>query len=58
MCYSFLPADGVEQLINLRGRLRDRLSENQEVVGTDEAFFEDEQARDFWMSLYNERSNA
>jgi superfamily II DNA or RNA helicase len=58
MCYSFLPADGVEQLINLRGRLRDRLSENQEVVGTDEAFFEDEQARDFLMNLYNERSGV
>jgi hypothetical protein len=43
LCYSFLPADGVEQLINLRGRLRDRLRQNQEVVGTDEAFFEDEE---------------
>jgi superfamily II DNA or RNA helicase len=38
LCYSFLPAEGVERLINLRGRLRDRLSENQEVVGTDEPF--------------------
>lgn len=38
LCYSFLPADGVEQLINLRGRLRQRLRENAEVVGTDEAF--------------------
>jgi len=43
-CYSFLPADGVEQLIGLRARIRQRLQENAEVVGTDEAFFEDEAA--------------
>jgi len=43
-CYSFLPADGVERLINLRGRITQRLHENAEVVGTDEAFFEDEDA--------------
>ncbi len=43
-CYSFLPADGVEKLINLRSRINQRLHENAEVVGTDEAFFEDEDA--------------
>ncbi|MDB9494582.1 phospholipase D-like domain-containing protein [Spirulina major CS-329] len=58
LCYSFLPADGVERLINLRGRLRDRLSENQDVVGTDEAFFEDEQVRDVLLNLYHERSGV
>ena len=42
-CYSFLPADGVEQLIQLRARIRQRLKENAEVVGTDEEFFDDEQ---------------
>jgi len=52
LCYSFLPAEGVERLINLRGRLRDRLNENQAVVGTDEAFFEDEQAREMLRNLY------
>lgn len=57
-CYSFLPAEGVEQLINLRGRLRDRLQENQEVVGTDEAFFEDEDKRDMLLNLYNEKSGV
>lgn len=41
-CYSFLPADGVERLIKLRSRITLRLRENAEVVGTDEAFFEDE----------------
>ena len=58
LCYSFLPADGVERLINLRGRLRDRLKENQDVVGTDEAFFEDDQTREILSNLYNERSGV
>ena len=58
LCYSFLPADGVERLINLRGRLRDRLKENQDVVGTDEAFFEDDQTREMLSNLYNERSGV
>jgi superfamily II DNA or RNA helicase len=43
LCYSFLPADGVERIIRLRARVRQRLQENAEVVGTDEAFFEDDQ---------------
>lgn len=42
LCYSFIPADGVERLINLRSRVLDRLRENGEVVGSDEVFFEDE----------------
>lgn len=46
LCYSFLPADGVERIINLRGRVRQRLRENAEVVGTDEAFFDDEDNSD------------
>lgn len=58
LCYSFLPAEGVERLINLRGRLRDRLNANQEVVGTDEAFFEDEQGREVLLNLYHERSGV
>ena len=41
-CYSFLPAEGVERLIRLRERVLQRLKQNAEVVGTDEAFFEDE----------------
>lgn len=45
LCYSFLPADGVEKLIKLRARITQRLHENAEVVGTDEAFFEDEDAQ-------------
>ena len=45
LCYSFLPADGVERIIRLRARVRQRLQENAEVVGTDEAFFEDDRRR-------------
>jgi superfamily II DNA/RNA helicase len=35
-CYTFLPAEGVERIIRLRARVRQRLQENAEVVGTDE----------------------
>ena len=56
LCYSFLPADGVENLINLRSRVRQRLHENSEVVGTDEAFFEDEQEKQKLLDLYHEKS--
>jgi superfamily II DNA or RNA helicase len=56
LCYSFLPADGVENLIRLRARVRKRLHENAEVVGTDEAFFEDEKERQKLLDLYHEKS--
>ncbi|EYB66521.1 hypothetical protein DEIPH_ctg103orf0050 [Deinococcus phoenicis] len=53
--YSFLPSDGVERLINLRARVRQRLLENAEVVGTDERFFEDDEAQKLF-DLYHEKS--
>ena len=56
LCYSFLPAEGVENLIRLRARVRQRLHENAEVVGTDEAFFEDEQERERLLDLYHEKA--
>ncbi|MCY4090699.1 MAG: helicase-related protein [Caldilineaceae bacterium] len=55
LCYSFLPAEGIERLIRLRARVRTRLNENAEVVGTDEAFFEDEDTRAVY-DLYNEQA--
>lgn len=55
LCYSFLPTEGVERIINLRLRLRQRLQENAEVVGTDEAFFEDDSDQVI-LDLYNEKS--
>jgi superfamily II DNA or RNA helicase len=56
LCYSFLPADGVERIIRLRNRVRQRLTENAEVVGSDEAFFEGETAAPSMFDLYNERA--
>ena len=56
LCHSFLPADGVERIINLRNRVRTRLRENAEVVGADEAFFEDESDSQAIVNLYNERT--
>ena len=59
-CYSFLPADGVEALIQLRARIRQRLNENAEVVGTDEEFFDDEQQEEAntLRNLYTEQSRV
>jgi len=55
-CYSFLPTEGVERILGLRLRVRQRLKENAEVVGADEAFFEDEQDDQVVVDLYNEKS--
>lgn len=57
LCYSFLPADGVERIIRLRERVRRRLQENAEVVGSDEAFFEDDANNQVVVDLYHEKSN-
>jgi len=56
LCYSFLPAEGVERIIRLRGRVRQRLQENAEVVGTDEEFFEDDVKGQPIIDLYNEKA--
>ncbi|GBE35362.1 ATP-dependent helicase HepA [bacterium BMS3Bbin06] len=56
ICYSFLPADGVERIIKLRSRVRRRLHENAEVVGTDEAFFEDDHDEQIILDLYHEKA--
>lgn len=56
LCYSFLPADGVERIIRLRARVRQRLQENAEVVGTDESFFEDDGDNQAVLDLYHEKS--
>ena len=56
LCYSFWPADGVERIINLRNRVRTRLRQNAEVVGTDEAFFEDEASDQIVRDLFTEKS--
>ncbi len=56
LCHSFMPADGVERIINLRNRVRERLRENAEVIGTDEEFFEDDQDDRPIINLYNEQT--
>ena len=56
LCYSFLPAEGVERIIHLRARVRQRLQENAEVVGTDEAFFEDDRNDQTVRDLFTEKS--
>lgn len=58
LCYSFLPADGVERLIRLRERVRNRLRENEEVVGSDESFFENEDPNHILNDLYHEKSGV
>jgi superfamily II DNA or RNA helicase/HKD family nuclease len=60
-CYTFLPAEGIEAIIRLRARVRQRLQENGEVVGTDEQFFDDaEQAQERRMlqNLYTETAGV
>lgn len=55
-CYSFFPADKVEEIINLRTRLNERINENAGIVGSDEVFFEgnEQNLRD----MYNEKSGG
>lgn len=55
-CYSFFPADKVENIIQLRKRLNDRINENAGIVGSDEVFFEgnEQNLRD----MYNEKSGS
>ena len=56
LCHSFLPAEGVERIIRLRARVRQRLAENAEVVGTDEAFFEDDCNDQTIRNLFTEKA--
>lgn len=53
---SFLPAEGVERILRLRARVRQRLRENAEVVGADETFFEDDQDNQAILDLYHEKA--
>jgi len=54
LCYSFLPEDGIEQIIRLRSRLKRRIQENAEVVGSDETFFDGDPIN--IEDLYNEKA--
>ncbi|MBQ3290193.1 MAG: helicase [Kiritimatiellae bacterium] len=39
-CYSFFPQEGINEVIRLRDRLKARIRDNAETVGSDEVFFE------------------
>ncbi len=54
LCYSFLPEDGIDKIINLRSRLRNRISQNAEVIGSDETFFDGDPIN--ITDLYNEKA--
>src|SRR5205085_12385858 len=58
ICYSFLPAEGIERIIKLRQRVRQRLRENAEVVGTDESFFEDDRRNRKILDIYHEKAGV
>ncbi len=45
----------LDRLINLRGRLQQKLQENAEVVGADESFPEDS-SNHVMLDLYNEKA--
>jgi superfamily II DNA or RNA helicase len=53
-CYSFLPEEGVEDIINLRGRLQHRIRQNAETIGSDEVFFDGDPVN--IRDLYNEKA--
>ncbi|SHE95721.1 PLD-like domain-containing protein [Bacteroides luti] len=55
-CYSFFPADGVENIINLKRRLNDRINESADIVGGDEIFFEGNEQN--LTDLYNEKNGV
>jgi len=55
-CYSFLPAEGLERIIRLRSRVKQRLVESGEVLGSDEHFFEDDLNNEVLKDLYTEKS--
>ena len=55
-CYSFFPADKVEEIIRLRTRLNERINENAGIVGSDEVFFEGNKQN--LRDMYNEKSSS
>lgn len=56
-CYSFLPEDGIERIIRLRSRLTTRLEQSDEVLGSpDEVFFDNQKIRSQVENFYSEQS--
>ncbi len=57
LVYSLMPAESVEDEINLRGRIRERLGENAQLLGSDETFFGDPTERQIISGVYDESSS-
>ncbi|MXW41686.1 MAG: NgoFVII family restriction endonuclease [Acidimicrobiia bacterium] len=57
LVYSLMPAGSVDDEINLRGRIRGRLEENAELLGSDEKFFGNHTERAIITGLYDEHSD-
>ena len=60
LCYSFLPADGVERIIRLHERIRRRQRQEGEVIGSDEMFIEGDPVKELPLlrDLYNGKSGV
>jgi superfamily II DNA or RNA helicase len=58
LCYSFWPSDGVEKLIALRQVVTSRLKQNEEVLGADEAFFEEDKEKSTFNELYTGKNGS
>ena len=56
LVYSLMPAESVEDQIELRKRIRERLGENARLLGSDEAFFGDPSEHRVISGVYDEYS--
>lgn len=54
--YSLLPAGKIEEVITLRGRIRERLEDNAQLLGSDEKFFGDPSEQAMIAGLFDEYS--
>ena len=57
LVYSLMPAESVEDEINLRGRIRERLGQNAQLLGSDETFFGDPTESQIISGVYDESSS-
>ncbi|MDE0067082.1 MAG: hypothetical protein OXN44_09455, partial [Acidimicrobiaceae bacterium] len=57
LVYSLMPADEIEEEINLRDRIRERLGENARLLGSDERFFGDPTESQIISGVYDESSS-
>lgn len=55
-CYSFFPQEGVDEIIRLTERLKERFNANAEAVGSDEIFFEG--TKQNLMDVFNEKAGV